>query len=348
MTYTKIITTAIVLSVAPIFSSCEGQDHKSVERYEKQVNSASFGNTVAKVGEKISYIFKDDKSNFWFATDGEGVFRYDGRTILQLTDKYGLSGNFVRCIQQGKDGMMLFETDKGVSLLNDNQFQTIEYGENASAQIDPQNITLLSGCYYQNQSLKKIRLPETSKLLVKYSQTPYAIYCSYKDRKGNIWFGTESRGVCKYDGKTFTWFDSKELGLAIRSIFEDSNGNIWIGNNGYGLFRYDGKTLTNITREHNLANPDFIKDLKSKDGTLARVWTITEDRLGNIWIGTIDAGLWKYDGRSFSNYTMKDGLYSNSVAMIYCNDKGNLWIGLSDKGMMIFDGKKFAPFKVPQ
>src|SRR5215203_5851436 len=32
------------------------------------------------------------------------------------------------------------------------------------------------------------------------------VYCSYKDRWGNLWFGTNGGGVSKYDGKTFTTF----------------------------------------------------------------------------------------------------------------------------------------------
>jgi ligand-binding sensor domain-containing protein len=191
--------------------------------------------------------------------------------------------------------------------------------------------------------MKAFQIPQTSRLTKSYSQTPYAIYCALKDRKGNIWFGTESRGVCKYDGKTFTWLDNEELGLAIRCIFEDKSGNIWMGNNGSGLFRYDGKTLTNFTKEHHLENIDFQITLKGKEGTLARVWTITEDPNGNLWIGTIDAGLWKYTGDKLTNYTVKDGLASNSIAALYCDKNGLLWIGC-DNGITTFDGKAFHAF----
>jgi ligand-binding sensor domain-containing protein len=210
---------------------------------------------------------------------------------------------------------------------------------------DLSNAILLSGHYYQNGVLHQFQLPQTSRLTKNYSPNAYAIYCSYKDRKGNIWFGTESRGVCKYDGKTFTWLDDEELGLAVRSIFGDKSGNIWIGNNGYGLFRYDGKTLTNFTKEHGLGNPSFLAGLQGKAGTLARVWTIAEDMEGNLWIGTIDAGLWKYDGKVLTNYTTTNGLNGNSVATVYCDTKGNIWIG-TDNGITIYDGKTFKPFSI--
>ena len=336
------ILNSLILSVIlTVFTFCNGQDKKSPEN--KSQIRVTIGDTVSKIGRNIRYIFQDNQNNFWFASDGEGLFRYDGKTIFQLTDKNGLCGNFVRLIQQGKDGSVFISTENGVCMFNGKQFNTVQSAESKFNTTDFTDMVLLSGNYYQNNLLNQFQLPETSRLNKSYSQTPYAVYCSLKDSKGNIWFGTESRGVCKYDGKTFTWLDNEELGLAIRSIFEDQNGNIWIGNNGNGIFRYDGNALTNFTKEHKLENPDFQTTMQGKEGTLARVWTITDDKKGVIWIGTIDAGLWKYDGKTLTTYTTKDGLAGNSISTVFCDNKGNLWIG-ADKGVTIYDGKTFSAF----
>lgn len=311
------LNSIILFSILTIFSSCNGQDKKTSE--SKAQMTVAIGDTVSEIGKNIRSIYQDDKNIFWFASDGEGLFRFDGKTILHFTEKDGLCGNFVRLIQQEKEGIISISTSNGSCGFNGQQFSTLQSVSN------------------------KIIIPQTSKLTKSYSQTPYAIYCTYKDSKGNTWFGTESRGVCKYDGKTFTWLDNEELGLAIRSIFEDKKGNIWIGNNGNGLFRYNGKTLTNFTKENKLENPDFQTTLKGKEGTLARVWTITNDKIGNLWIGTIDAGLWKYDDKVLTNYTIKDGLSSNSISTVFCDNNGNLWIG-AENGVTIYDGKTFTPF----
>lgn len=301
--------------------SCNGQDKKTLEN-KSQVTIA-IGDTVTETGKNISCITQDNQHIFWFASDGEGLFRYDGKTILHFTEKDGLCGNSARLVHQETDSIISITTSNGICGFDGKQFSPLQSADN------------------------KIDIPQTSRLTKSYSQKPYAVYCSYKDSKGNMWFGTESRGVCKYDGKTFTWLDNEELGLAVRSIFEDSKGNIWIGNNGNGLFRYDGKTLTNFTKEQHLENPDFQTTLEGKEGTLARVWTIAEDKKNNLWIGTIDAGLWKYDSKTLTNYTIKDGLLSNSILTVFCDNTGSLWIG-SDSGVTIYDGNSFKTFRGQQ
>lgn len=331
----------LLFSILTAFTSCNRQTQKTSEN--KIQPAITIGDTVSKMGNNIRCIFQDNNNNLWFASDGEGLFKYDGKTIMHFTDKNGLCGNNIRLIRQAKDSTLLIETANGVCSFDGNQFRILQANKSNPTTTGFSNAVLLSGSYYQGDSLYNFQIPQTSRLTKTYSQTPYAIYCSYKDSKGNIWFGTESRGVCKYDGKSFSWFDGEESGLAVRTIFEDKTGTIWIGNNGYGLFRYNGKTLENFTKEHKLDNPDFRTSLKGKEGTLARVWTISDDKKGNLWIGTIDAGLWRYDGKTLTNYTTKEGLSSNSISTVFCDNKGNLWIG-ADNGIIVYDGKTFTAF----
>jgi ligand-binding sensor domain-containing protein len=336
------LNSIILFSILTAFTSCYGQDRKTSANKSQQTEIS--GGAVSETVKNVRFILQDNQSNFWFASDGEGLFRFNGETISRFTEKDGLCGNFVRLIQQDKDGAVFISTSNGICVFDGKQFSKLQPADNKFNTTNLSDLILLFGDYYQGKSLKQLHIPQTSRLTKSYSQTPYAVYCSYQDSKNNIWIGTESRGVCKYDGKTFTWLDNEELGLAVRSIFEDKDGNIWIGNNGNGLFRYDGKTLTNITREHKLENPDFQNSMKGKEGTLARVWTITDDKNGDLWIGTIDAGLWKYDGKTLTNYTIKDGLTSNSISTVFCDNSGGLWIG-ADNGITKYDGKAFSAFR---
>ena len=337
-------------------------------------------NASTEIDENIRSIFQDNNGIYWFGTNAAGVYRYDpkqtaGKSLTQFTEKDGLPDNQIQSIQEDKAGNIWFGTGKfGVSRFDPRRavsktFATFttkgsltvsnEWGK------EPYDLWFYAGggAYRYNpkravgNSLTYLPFP-TPDFDAKYTPNPpenlsrYAIYCTLKDSKGNLWFGTQANGVCRYDprravGKTFTWFREKGLvGPAVLALFEDKNGNVWFGNNGSGLFRYDGKYLTNFTEEKGLSNKEFRASNKPGPGTLARIYSINEDTIGNLWIGTVDAGVWRYDGKILTNYTTKDGLTSNAVNTIYKDKKGELWFGTDGNGVCKFNGLSFAKFVV--
>lgn len=70
-----------------------------------------------------------------------------------------------------------------------------------------------------------------------------------EDKDGNLWFGGAGRGICRYDGKTFTCFTSKDglINNDVWSILEDRDGNLWVGTRNTGLYRYDGKSFISFS-----------------------------------------------------------------------------------------------------
>lgn len=329
------------------FTSCSGENQKFIDSKLEQPISTMKGDTVYEIDGETRCIFQDSKNNFWFAVNGEGVFKYDGKAMIRFTGKHGLCCDFVWNVWEDKNGVMWFKTRDAICCFDGKEFKTIQAAVNALLPKDYNylNDQLLVEHYFTGESLVKIQLPQTSPIKNdQHSRVSYDIFCTLKDRNGNVWFGTGTAGVCKYDGKTYTWLDHKELGAPVRSIFEDNEGTIWIGNNGYGLLRYDGTIVSNFTKEKKLENLNFIKNFESKEGTLARVWTITNDKQGNLWIGTIDAGVWMFDGKTLINYTMKNGLGSNGIWTIYRDKNDKLWFGTDSAGVYIFNGKAFEKF----
>lgn len=140
----------------------------------------------------------------------------------------------------------------------------------------------------------------------------------YEDRAGNIWFGAS-----RYDGKSFRTFTTKDgfPSNNIRLLLEDKTGKLWFGAQGEDMFVYDshlngevgqGKTFT---------------VLKNEDGkAFNNVWSIIEDKKGNIWYGA--DGLWRYDGRTFTKVSHR-GAYA-----IIEDKKGNIWTtgGIAGQG----------------
>ncbi|MBP6558523.1 MAG: diguanylate cyclase, partial [Flavobacterium sp.] len=93
------------------------------------------------------------------------------------------------------------------------------------------------------------------------------------------------------------------------------------------------------------SNSDFRAGGQSNSNTLARIYAINEDSNGNLWIGTVDSGVWQYDGNKFTHYTEKDGLSSQAINTIYKDLKGDLWFGTDSDGVFKFNGETFVKFK---
>ena len=67
------------------------------------------------------------------------------------------------------------------------------------------------------------------------------------DPQGNIWIGTRSRGLAKFDGENWTVYDTSSSGLPHDEIIDlaiDAQRNIWIGTRGGGLAKFDGEAWT--------------------------------------------------------------------------------------------------------
>jgi ligand-binding sensor domain-containing protein len=70
---------------------------------------------------------------------------------------------------------------------------------------------------------------------------------------------------------------------------------------------------------------------------------IIEDKKGNLWFGGRD-GIWRYDGKSYTHFTTKDGLINNDVWSILEDTAGNIWIGDRNKGLCRYNGTTFTYF----
>lgn len=146
-----------------------------------------------------------------------------------------------------------------------------------------------------------------------------SILSGFKDKDGNIWFGTFGNGVSKYNGNAFTTYNSSHglIHNLIEGITEDSQGNIWFSTYG-GVSRYNGVIFENFTIVNGLPANHINK--------------IVEDKRGNIWITSI-GGLSRYkpneieaDSNQFINYDEKSGFTGKYAGYIFEDSNGNIWI----------------------
>jgi len=74
------------------------------------------------------------------------------------------------------------------------------------------------------------------------------------------------------------------------------------------------------------------------------VYSLCEDSLGFIWIGTEGGGVSVFDGESFRTFTMEDNLAMNIIRVVFEDDQGRLWFGTQGAGVTSYDGKTFTTY----
>ena len=338
----KLMFVYALLLLSVFGTACNGQDKKGLTN--ENVAHTELIKTIASPTYNVRCGLQDKAGNLWFGTQGNGLYKYDGKSFSQFLVANGLNSNTIHCLLEDKDGKIWIGTNVGLCLYDGKTFAKIQI------------------------PLRKNQPPNTNPTY----RNLHWVFSIMQAKSGKLWFATID-GVYIYDDKSFTPFIVSESGGGFLSsnhnveyILEDKAGTIWFGGRvSQGVFRYDGKTITNLTisdnKDFNWAFPclqdkqgniwfcnwagayrydgkSFIKLEGLSTGPIAR---IIEDKKGNLWYG--GAGLSRYDGKSFTRFTTKDGLITQRVWSIWEDKTGNLWIG-GDGGSSLYDGKTFITY----
>lgn len=78
------------------------------------------------------------------------------------------------------------------------------------------------------------------------------------------------------------------------------------------------------------------------------VYSILQDKKGNLWFGTYGGGVTRYDGNFFFTFDEKKGLNNNRIRSIYEDSKGNLWFASNGGGVTKYDGNSFKTYTTKQ
>jgi len=141
------------------------------------------------------------------------------------------------------------------------------------------------------------------------------------DRQDRIWFGTEG-GVSMFDGKAWkSWSHKDGLG-AVNAAKLQASPNTGLGTRSrhdLGLRAADGAPTY---------NPNYVFSL-----------IVAQDQA--VWAGTWGGGVSRFDGRKWTNFTVKDGLAGDIVYAIAQDAKGVFWFG-TNAGITRYDGKTWT------
>lgn len=169
------------------------------------------------------------------------------------------------------------------------------------------------------------------------------------DNQGNCWFAT-ARGVEKlcFFPQSYQ-FNLTDYEAETRAFLQDSHKRLWIASksNYIQIFAPDGNLTGYLSKQGNIT--------KEKQAFFNGVYSIMEDKDGNIWLGTKEIGLFqlkKTGVKGESQYSIHhfehqpndpNSLSSNSIYAIFQDSRNHIWVGCYGGGLNLLtqdkDGK---------
>ena len=194
-----------------------------------------------------------------------------------------------------------------------------------------------------------------------------------EDTSGNLWIGSNDEGVqlLQPEGKmTFTTANGLPNN-SIRAIVEDKDQNVWVGTAGGVVYMTKSKHLINPQFEAGTVSKGVISTQLMCDSK-GQVWLSTEndkglfvfrnglfrgipamdkfgdyavtevcqDREGNFWVGTDNAGLVKITDGKASQIKSGTILDDTPVTAIFQDQDGIMWFG-TESGLVVLSEGKF-------
>lgn len=194
---------------------------------------------------------------------------------------------------------------------------------------------------------------------------------TYADQHDNLWLGTESSGVWRFDGENWkSWQSDDWFRESPVSILIDGDGVTWFVTSSDGVYSFDGETWIHYTRDNGLPTNHLRGGMFDHSGRLL-VWSnlgigvfengywetqseknsLPESNImsldmgndGTIWAGTYNGGVIVNDGSGWRQYSGEDTLLSNKVSDIAVGSDGTVWM-VHDKtyrGITVFKNGDF-------
>ena len=285
---------------------------------------------IAGDGVSMVYSAQDQK---WYSTVGEWLnargIAYQKENILVkdvVEDGKGriwIATDHAGLLEVDVNGMVFRQyknAKNDESSLPDNTLQSLFLDDNGALWIG----TYKNGAAYYNEN--GVRFP-----LIGVGDV-----CTIaEDRLGNYWIGTNDKGIICYDPLTGTMhsFDSSVSRLGSNIVVSSlcaSDGSLWFGTYSGGMAHYQGGSWTVFSTKNGLCNNN--------------VWSLAEDKNGNIIVGTLGGGLQILNtktGEFSASYTVESaGLQSDYIASLFVCKDGDLLVGHSQNFSVLKGGAK--------
>jgi ligand-binding sensor domain-containing protein len=273
-----------------------------------------------------------------------------------LTINDGLSDIWVHSIIQDKYGFIWMGTDDGLNRYDGYAFRVFKNNHRDSNSISSSNVMAMfedSRGYFWIGTRQGLNLYDRKNECFIHDPrfSGEEILSIVEDRDGNLWIGA-TRTFFRLNLKNDSlisyspdYASNNRIVASIgghRVILVDSKNRVWIAT-GYGLLLYDKERdyFKNYVHDDNDPQSIITND----------VYSILEDKAGNLWIGT-SAGLELFKNANEypekgifmhhqNNISDQKSISKGTILSLLEDSRNNLWIGIENGGLDLLDSNAY-------
>lgn len=244
--------------------------------------------------ETVTALKATKNGEIWTAVNDHGIYIHEKNTWKPYKDNtllknYSISDFLIDRFEPGKTW---FITTIGILILKHGQIQSEIPGKFTTIEQDAY------GGVWLGSEKGAYRFSKTGTIWFnrKNGFTDNTVYNIFLDAEKNIWLSTDGEGLFKFNDNNYVTFDESQ-GLLNKTVTSLSTGNTpgetWIGTYS-GLFRHQNGKITEI----------LLPSTNHQDSKVINF--LYKDNQSNTWIGTVNNGLWCYNGKNIQQMINDD------------------------------------------
>ena len=328
-------------------------------------------------------IYLDQDGFIWVATrNGLNRYDgYQFRILKKEKRKdLGMASNYVNCMTQDDNGLYYIGMYGAFQTFNGQRFRTVTtYDVNGKHEpsyitclLKRQNGEILVGT--SGHGILRMKGVKEAHQIGKELASLNTIHHMIEDRHQRIWIATDTQGLWCWNGKSVKrYFQDNNQRNTILDVCEGDNGRIYVATSNHGMYRLDGdmpihidvtgnrhiSTLYFNRRGHIMLGCDgmglaiynplngFLADnpyySREVDLNTSKIYSICEDRNGNVWLGLLQKGIFMQPGHTMGFGYMGYKLGSRNiignacVTSILASKNGYRWDGTDRDGLYVLD-----------
>ena len=306
----------------------------------------------------------------------------------EVSADMGMASNYVNCIMQDSRGTFFVGMYGALQSFNGYHFQDIQVYD-LQNRIMPPYVTCLLERHNgdviigtSGHGLLRLTDAKKARQVGGALADIVGVRQMTEDSQNRLWIVTEEQGLVCFDGKKTTrYFQEDDLRTQLRAVREGKDKRIYLGTAQNGLFvlgekgvfehiavtgdlpiveiysnsrgelmlGYDGKGFGIFNPQTGILtdNPFYSNEI---DLSLSKCYSITEDKMGNLWFGLLQKGIYMQPREEHLFHYMGYKLGPQNligqacVTSVLIDSRGWTWIGTDKDGLYSLDNNNRLVF----